>query len=728
MSVRLFGFCVIALTSAAAAADPVWVRVAAADSSAEAKAAADFVCTGTNDELTIQKAVDACATGEKDLWLFNGLYLIDDVHSFPDGGPLTAVRLTNMHRDFVVRGQSWYECGGSKKLVNGVILRATPRFWRGAKGESVDVLRGEWTRTGCQNGSSLKLQNLAVMLPDHQHPARCVDLRRVDCVEVENLRLYGIGERIFAGEKYPYGEMGVPVPESIGLTMTDGSNYITSNYRNIVSKWFGQGIQAGGEHVVCTACGAFYCLYGWTFGNYAYSGGFNHPITLVNCCDEQCVNMPYFGTCGDRGGQFPGGQEVTMISFNLERILKRIPGGKFGDGMREKVPGQWRGNVSFTIQSNWGRPNSVDFPIWHPDGSGAGFVTCNCAQKARCTSAERRSYAPQLNQQVFDTDLNKLVICTDPVRKTWVDAMGTPVGDLLAAIPDVRIFRGDATTTYRDPAVFYEDGVFHLFFTYGKIEDGGRKYLYVAQSESRDLVHWTPPRILTPKGQDLNYSSPGNVIVDGEDRVLCFQTYPTPGATTNKVVYANDNARLFTMRTRDWKTWTRPELIKVKGDDVAVGEMGRMIDPYLLRDRDDPGLWRCFYKQNGVSFSTSRDLVHWTFVGKADAGENVCVLIDGVRYVMFHSPHNGIGVKTSEDAVRWTDAGPLLTLGQAEWPWASGRITAGAVLDCRKVPGVGKYLMFFHGSSPIDFAPASLGLAWSDDLKTWSWPSSQAGK
>ena len=347
-------------------------------------------------------------------------------------------------------------------------------------------------------------------------------------------------------------------------------------------------------------------------------------------------------------------------------------------------------------------------------------------QRARCMSAERRSYAPQLNQQVFDTDLNKLVICTDPVRKTWVDAMGTPVGDLLAAIPDVRIFRGDATTTYRDPAVFYEDGVFHLFFTYGRIEEGGRKYLYVAQSESRDLVHWTPPRILTPKGQDLNYSSPGNVVVDGEERVLCFQTYPTPGATTNKVVYANDSARLFTMRTRDWKTWTRPELIKVKGDDVAVGEMGRMIDPYLLRDRDDPGLWRCFYKQNGVSFSTSRDLVHWTFVGKADAGENVCVLLDGGRYVMFHSPHNGIGVKTSEDAVRWTDEGPLLTLGQAEWPWANGRITAGAVLDCRKVQGVGKYLMFFHGSSPIDFAPASLGLAWSDDLRSWSWPGAHA--
>ena len=292
----------------------------------------------------------------------------------------------------------------------------------------------------------------------------------------------------------------------------------------------------------------------------------------------------------------------------------------------------------------------------------------------------------------------------------------------LNAIPDVRIFRGDATVTYRDPAVWYEDGVFHLFFTYGRVEDGNRSYSYVAQSESRDLIHWTAPRILTPRGQELNYSSPGNVVVDGEDRILCVQTYPTPGATTNKIVYADQTARLFTMRTRDWKTWSAPELLRVKGDDVPREQMGRMIDPYLLRDRDDPGLWRCFYKQNGVSFSTSRDLVHWTFVGKADAGENVCVLLKDNRYVMFHSPKNGIGVKTSDNAVDWTDEGPLLTLGQKDWPWASGRITAGAVIDCRRVPGVGKYLMFFHASSPIDFAPASLGLAWSDDLKTWTWP------
>ena len=39
-----------------------------------------------------------------------------------------------------------------------------------------------------------------------------------------------------------------------------------------------------------------------------------------------------------------------------------------------------------------------------------------------------------------------------------------------------------------------------------------------------------------------------------------------------------------------------------------------------------------------------------------------------------------------------------------------------------------KYLMFFHGSGPLsesqgDFDKnASIGIAWSKDLKTWNWP------
>lgn len=45
----------------------------------------------------------------------------------------------------------------------------------------------------------------------------------------------------------------------------------------------------------------------------------------------------------------------------------------------------------------------------------------------------------------------------------------------------------------------------------------------------------------------------------------------------------------------------------------------------------------------------------------------------------------------------------------------------------RKEARIGKYIMFFHGSGPeserVNFDNnASIGIAWSDDLKEWHWP------
>jgi hypothetical protein len=89
---------------------------------------------------------------------------------------------------------------------------------------------------------------------------------------------------------------------------------------------------------------------------------------------------------------------------------------------------------------------------------------------------------------------------------------------------------------------------------------------------------------------------------------------------------------------------------------------------------------------------------------------------------------NGMGIKRSKDLQNWQDWGQLIILGQKQWPWAKGRITGGAIADLRKEEGVGKYVMFFHGSGPLtelqgDFDKnASIGIAWSNDLIKWEWP------
>ncbi len=188
-------------------------------------------------------------------------------------------------------------------------------------------------------------------------------------------------------------------------------------------------------------------------------------------------------------------------------------------------------------------------------------------------------------------------------------------------------------------------------------------FSYTAWSKSRDLVKWSEPAIFTPRDQNLNYGSPGNIIRHGDRWVLCLQTYPRP----NGERYGNASARIWTMRSKDLETWERPELLRVKGPNVPPEKMGRMIDAYLLEDKDEPGKWWCFYKQSGMSMSWSRDLDMWTYAGRTSAGENACVIVDGDEYVLFHSPGNGIGVKRSKDLTKWRDEG-VLTLGQKAWP------------------------------------------------------------
>ena len=424
-TLAMLGVCALALRGSAVLHGDVWV--AAADSSLGHKESADFVCPGKHDEVTIQRAVEKALAMNGNVRLANGVYRIDGFRDFGDKGPWAAICLPRGHRDISFCGEN-PEYGFCKSYANGVTLRVSSDAWASLSKGETDVLRGGWSGSGCQNGSSLRIENIAIVLPDNQHAIRCIDLRRVDRVEVKGVTLIAYGDLFGVNDRVPLHDDGpVPVLDCIGLTMTDGSNYNYSDYTHVFAYGFGQGIQVGGEHVVCINCGGACGLYGWTFGNYPAHCGLNHPITLINCLDERNVNFPLFNRCGDNGGSIRGNQEVTMIGFNCERIEGRVPGGKLGHLMKEVVPGSWRGNIGFTWQPKWAATNSVHQQLWEPDGSGSGFVTRNNAHRLVCPSAERRQYAPYLGQTVFDLDLRKQLICIDPVKRTWVDALGHEV-------------------------------------------------------------------------------------------------------------------------------------------------------------------------------------------------------------------------------------------------------------------------------------------------------------
>ena len=301
--------------------------------------------------------------------------------------------------------------------------------------------------------------------------------------------------------------------------------------------------------------------------------------------------------------------------------------------------------------------------------------------------------------------------------------------NILSKLKSPIIFKGNDSTAFRDPAVLFKDDKFYLYFTLVKTESG-KVYSYTAMSISKDLQTWSPIKIITPKDQSLDFCSPGNIIKYNNEWIMCLQTYPRPNYLKEQMPrFGTNDARLFVMRSKNLVDWSTPELMKVKGPNVTFANMGRMIDPYLIEDNKVKGKWWCFYKQNGVSMSYTYDMKKWGYFGRTESGENVCVLHENNEYILIHSPKNGIAIKKSTDLKTWTDWGQLITLGQKDWVWAQGRITAGVVLNMKKNRNINRYVMFFHGSGPLneeqgDFDKnSSLGIAWSNDLSNWNWPS-----
>lgn len=272
------------------------------------------------------------------------------------------------------------------------------------------------------------------------------------------------------------------------------------------------------------------------------------------------------------------------------------------------------------------------------------------------------------------------------------------------------LFEQTKTYSYRDPAAYIENGTIYLFFTLVE-NTPERQYFYVAVSRSTDFINWTEPEILTEKDNLKNYSSPGNVIKFNNDYYLCLQTYPRKDGQ----IYGNESSRIFTMKSKDLIHWDEPVLLKVKGN-IPESDMGRMIDPYLLDDGDK---FICFFKQNGVSYSTSKDLANWQFQGFTDCGENVCVIKENDEYLIFNSPDNGINIMATKDFKTFTDVRTLY-LNQENKPWAKDRITAGFVIDASSISPY-KYAMFYHGDNEDAYLfGASLAVAFSDDLINWS--------
>ena len=171
MKMKLSVGLVLGAVALTACADEQWVRIAASDSSAFAKKAADFVCVGTNDQDVVQKAIDKGASDGRSVFFYNGCYCLDAVRTIADGGPKTAVVVPIVKREFKLIGESFpitaFDFTPTNR--NGVCIRVRSGVFAGSDGTGVDFIRGGWTKGGIHNGSALRIENIMIYAPDAVH-------------------------------------------------------------------------------------------------------------------------------------------------------------------------------------------------------------------------------------------------------------------------------------------------------------------------------------------------------------------------------------------------------------------------------------------------------------------------------------------------------------------------------------------------------------------------------
>lgn len=400
------------------------IVVAASNSAQADKDVALYVCDGTNDEVAIQKAVNA-ARGR--VILAKGDYYIDAFPNSEGYGVSSAVHFgASAQQNISVIGAGEGSCrknGAANEITGGAIIHVSSACYAGLSGSTqyaifASVSSGvarkyPWTK--------VNIENIGFVIPDNQKKIICIDGWMMSSLSIKNILAMAIADASSAST------LKIPVDGCIGIRGMQGSNFGMYNRWESSFVWgFYEGYAVSGEHLIGVDLGSRYCNYGFTFNRKANgTGAWLHPITLINCCDECNFNMPVFGNNGESGKSdgLSGRQTINLIDFNLEWMSSYYAKG--GAYATELNPGFTFGEISYTVQTGYGgnNKNSVSTKFW-ADGSGENVKTVNRAHQIAGPTSERNTYAPTYMQEFFDTTLGKKLIHDGTA---WKDMAGNSV-------------------------------------------------------------------------------------------------------------------------------------------------------------------------------------------------------------------------------------------------------------------------------------------------------------
>ena len=362
----------LGLAGAAFGAEPpTEVVVAAANARAFEKKAADFVCTGTNDERVLNAAIARLTRGGT-LRLADGDYWLDAFEQegnsavcfgYNDGSART-ITFTGTTENKSYNTRHGVTIHVTKAAMDRMDTNGVYRVFHGT-GRKPKAEGDFFTYTHVNN---VNFSKFYLYFYDASKPLRGIDGSNFGQMYVD---LVGVYTENYFRDRFLHLKPATPARGTVGVWSSPSSS---DEMARVGYDWVNVGgLHVGfyfdrADHFVLRSCSAARCCYGYWF-----EGG-PKTLTMINCCDEGNAHLPRF--CG-RG-------HLTAIDFNVERFnaafIPDDPDGNAPVRATEANPGQWHGEITYTLQGNaFGiqtTPKGSSANFWEP-GSGRNFRTVN---------------------------------------------------------------------------------------------------------------------------------------------------------------------------------------------------------------------------------------------------------------------------------------------------------------------------------------------------------------
>lgn len=385
-----------------------YVFVAAHDSPAKDQMRADYICTGTNDELVIQQAVkDQKIRYGGTLQLLDGTYYIDSFPNTDSDGNHVAILFGGYAYDNArvldvtgtTRNKGYNSEWGVSIHVTSTAIAAMNNT------DTYVIFKGINTRPSLYPDytfvNTVNFYKMNIYIGDAEKKMVGIDMTYFAASFLEDIQVW---TESYNAKRMNHQKPPTPVDGSVGIKTMNGSNDMCRVRWSFVSccgmhKGF---VINSVDHLIMMNCAACRCVYGFYFVN----GTPKATLTLISCIDEGCVHLPYFGGRG----------HITALSFAVERFDYRYypddPAGNTEFYAQEATPGNWIGTIEYTIQG-WSSADGTKLTgtaqhFWKNNGSGKCIRTRNLNSDHTGYSMPN---AGEYLEQYFDTNTN--------TWKTW---------------------------------------------------------------------------------------------------------------------------------------------------------------------------------------------------------------------------------------------------------------------------------------------------------------------